>query len=147
MRRSKQDEGGLTRLSVSLPAELLGSLDAMVARRGLPSRSHAVAAMIRQQVVEHAQRLGNSIMAGTITVVYRSNRGRIRNELAVIQRHYLKETISSQHVFLEHDHCLEVLLVQGPGTRLERMKDSITAVKGVRQVRLSVTAERLPPLY
>lgn len=147
MRRPKQDESGLTRLSVSLPAELLGSLDLMVNQRGLPSRSHAVAAMIRQQVVEHAQRLGNRVMAGTVTVVYRSKRGRIRNELAAIQRKYLKETISSQHVFLEHDHCLEVLLVQGPGTRLERMKDAIAAVKGVRQVRLSITAERLPPLY
>ena len=137
----------LTRFSVSLGVDLLGQLDEMVAERGLPSRSHAIAEMISRQVAEHSRRLGSRVLAGTVTVVYRSNRGRIRNELASIQRRYLKETISSQHVFLENDHSLEVLLVQGPGSRLQRMRDEIAALKGVRQVRLSVTAERLPPLY
>ena len=145
--RAKQSESDLTRFSVSLPANLLDGLDAMVSQRGLPNRSHAVAEMIRQQLAEHSQRLGNRVVAGTITVVYRASRGRIRNELAAVQRKYLKETISSQHVFLEHDHSLEVLLVQGPGKRLQALSNAVAAVKGVQQVRLSVTAERLPPLY
>ena len=132
---------------MSLPSELLLDLDEMVAQRGLPSRSSAIAEMIRQQIAQHAHRLGDRVVAGTITVVYRSNRGRIRNELAAIQRNYLKETISSQHVFLQRDHSLEVLLVQGPGRRLQSLSDRIASVKGVQQVRLSVTAERLPPLY
>ncbi len=144
---AKQPQSDLMRISVSLPADLLDGLDAMVERRGLPSRSRAVGEMIRRQLAEHSRRLGKSIVAGTITVVYRSSRGRIRNELAAIQRKYLKETISSQHVFLEHDHSLEVLLVQGPGRRLQSISDAIAAVKGVKQVRLSVTAERLPPLH
>ena len=132
---------------MSLPSNLLDGLDAMVTQRGLPSRSHAVAEMIRQQLAEHSQRLGNRVVAGTLTVVYRASRGRIRNELAAVQRNYLKETISSQHVFLEHDHSLEVLLLQGPGRRLQSLSNAVAAVKGVQQVRLSVTAERLPPLY
>lgn len=144
---AKQSESDLSRISISLPGELLDGLDAMVKQRGLPSRSHAIGEMIQQQIAEHSQRLGHRIVAGTITVVYRSSRGRIRNELAAIQRKYLKETISSQHVFLERDHSLEVLLVQGPGKRLQLISDAIAAVKGVVQVRLSVTAQRLPPLY
>lgn len=142
----RQSDSELTRFSVSLPRGLLMGLDTMVAQRGLPSRSHAVAEMIRQQLADHSQRLGDRVVAGTLTVVYRASRGRIRNELAAVQRRYLKETISSQHVFLEHDHSLEVLLVQGPGKRLQSLSNAIAAVKGVQQVRLSVTAERLPPL-
>jgi len=144
---AKQSESDLTRISISLPADLLDDLDAMVKQRSLPSRSHAVAETIRQQLAEHSQRLGKRVLAGTITVVYRASRGRIRNELAAVQRKFLKETISSQHVFLEHDHSLEVLLVQGPGKRLQLISNAIAAVKGVLQVRLSVTEQRLPPLY
>ncbi|MBI1367602.1 MAG: nickel-responsive transcriptional regulator NikR [Planctomycetes bacterium] len=137
----------LTRFSVSLPADLLDRLDAMVARRNLPSRSGALAEMIEHQLVEHEHPLGSEVVAGTITIVYRSNRGLIRNELAQVQRRYLKETISSQHVFLEHDHSLEVLLVQGPAKKLKSLSDQISAIKGVKQVRLAVTAHRLPPLH
>ena len=43
----------LARLSVSLPGELLGQLDAMVAERSLPSRSQ----MIAELIVEAAEEL------------------------------------------------------------------------------------------
>ena len=59
----------LARFSVSLPADLLDELDDMVALRRFPSRSHAVAEMAREQLLEHAQELGTKSMAGTISLV------------------------------------------------------------------------------
>src|SRR5450432_1564097 len=107
-----------TRFSVSLPADLLRQLDQMVALRKLPSRSRAIAEMIRLGLVEREGKAGNGVLAGTITLVYSNRRGVLRNQLAKIQCRYLKEIISSQHVFLEDQHSLEVLLVQGPRQRL-----------------------------
>ncbi len=87
------------------------------------------------------------MLAGTITLVYRGDRGSIRQQLATTQVDYLKEVISSQHVFLEDDQSLEVLLVQGPAVRLEALCDALRSIRGVNQLQLVTTTALLPPLH
>jgi CopG family transcriptional regulator, nickel-responsive regulator len=137
----------LSRFSVSLPADLLDKLDRMVSVRKLRSRSHALAEMIRLGLVEHEMKNGGAVLAGTITLVYSNRRRALRQQLARIQVRYLKEVISSQHVFLEDHHSLEVLLVQGPGARLTRLADELRSAKGVKQVKIAMTTLVLPPLH
>ena len=138
----------LARLSMSLPADLFRQLDMMVEERGLPSRSQLIAELIRHALAEHeAMTRPEEMLAGTITLVYRGDRGRVRHQLAQTQADYLKEVISSQHVFLEEDQSLEVLLVQGPATLLKELCDALRRVRGVQQLQLVTTTALLPPLY
>ena len=138
----------LARLSMSLPAELSRQLDAMVEERGLPSRSQLIAELIRNALAEHEAAVRpEDTLAGTITLVYRGDMGRVRHQLAQTQAEYLKEVISSQHVFLEDDQSLEVLLVQGPAIRLSALCDALRKVRGVKQLRFFSTTALLPPLY
>ncbi|MGE3143385.1 MAG: CopG family ribbon-helix-helix protein [Hyphomonadaceae bacterium] len=137
----------LARLSVSLPAELLAQLDAMVAERAIPNRSQMIAELIRHALAEHGEATSAAVCAGTITIIYRADRGRVRQALAQTQGAYLKEVISSQHVFLEDDQSLEVLLVQGPVERLKLLCDDLRKLRGVQQVKLVTTAALLPPLH
>lgn len=138
----------LARLSMSLPGELFRQLDMMVEERGLPSRSQLIAELIRHALAEHeAFTRPDEMLAGTITIVYRGDRGRVRHQLAQTQADYLKEVISSQHVFLEDDQSLEVLLVQGPATLLKELCDALRRVRGVHQLQLVTTTALLPPLY
>src|SRR3546814_12020639 len=116
------DTGTLARLSMSLPSDLFRQLDAMVEERGLPSRSQLIAELIRHALAEHeAFTRPDEMLAGTITIVYRGDRGRVRHQLAQTQADYLKEVISSQHVFLEGDQSLEVLLEIGRAPCRERV--------------------------
>ena len=138
----------LARLSVSLPAELLAHLDRMVEERTLPSRSHLIAQLIRHALAEHEAKVRpEETLAGTITLVYRGAVGSTREQLAATQHRFLKEVISSQHVFLEDDQSLEVLLVQGPAERLEALCDALRCIRGVRQLELVTTTALLPPLH
>ncbi len=137
----------LARLSVSLPAELLARLDAMVAERALPSRSQMIAELIRHELAEHSEGLADAVLAGTITLIYRAENGRVRQALASTQSAYVKEIISSQHVLLEDDQSLEVLLVQGPSQRLQSLCDNLRKVRGVQQIKLATTTALLPPLH
>jgi CopG family transcriptional regulator, nickel-responsive regulator len=137
----------LARLSVSLPSELLERLDAMVAERALPSRSQMLAELIRHALAEHSQARGDAVLAGTITLIYRADSGRMRHFLAQTQTAFIKEVISSQHVVLEDDQSLEVLLVQGPTARLEALCDALRKARGVQQVKLVTTTALLPPLH
>ena len=137
----------LSRLSVSLPTDLLIRLDAMITQRGLANRSQVIAEMIRDALSEHSKESTDSVIAGTVTLTYRAENGRVRHALAQTQGAYLKEVISSQHVFLEDDQSLEVLLVQGPANRLSALCDDLRKIRGVQQIRLVATTALLPPLH
>lgn len=142
------DPASLARLSMSLPSDLLQHLDTMVEERDMPSRSQMIAQLIRRAVADHqAERHPGEMLAGTITLVYRGDQGGARQLLASKQREFLKEVISSQHVFLENDQSLEVMLVQGPAQRLEELCDALRSVRGVRQLQLVTTTSLLPPLH
>jgi CopG family nickel-responsive transcriptional regulator len=142
------ESASLARLSMSLPAELFRQLDMMVEERGLPSRSQLIAELIRHALAEHeALMRPEDMLAGTVTLVYRGNRGRVRQQLAETQADFLKEVISSQHVFLEDDQSLEVLLVQGPALRLKELCDALRSIRGVHQLQLVTTTALLPPLH
>lgn len=137
----------LARLSVSLPTDLLAQLDAMIAERGLPNRSQTIAELIRHELAGHSEGQPGVVIAGTITLIYRAESGRVRHALAQTQLAYLKEVISSQHVFLEDDQSLEVLLVQGPAERLQSLCDDLRKICGVQQIKLVATTALLPPLH
>jgi CopG family transcriptional regulator, nickel-responsive regulator len=135
------------RLRISLPAGLLTQLDAMVAERALPSRSQMIVELIRHELAEHSESCEDAVLAGTVTLIYKADSGRVRHALANTQSAYVKEVISSQHVLLEDDQSLEVLLVQGPAPRLHSLCDALRKLRGVQQIKLVTTTALLPPLH
>jgi CopG family nickel-responsive transcriptional regulator len=137
----------LSRLSISLPTELLEKLDWMIEERNLPNRSQTISELIRHELAGHSEGQAGEVIAGTITLVYRAESGRVRHALAQTQSAYLKEVISSQHVFLEDDQSLEVLLVQGPSERLQGLCDDLRKIRGVQQIKMFATTALLPPLH
>jgi len=109
----------VTRISISMPEDLLTDLDAMVADRGYDSRSQAIGTMITEQLLEHKRQLGNEVMVGTITLLYdRTVRG-LQKQLSDLQCAHIDEVISSLHVHLANKQMMEVVLVQGPATQLQ----------------------------
>lgn len=140
-------QSSLVRLSISLPAELFSELDAMVAEREVANRSQMIAELIRKELAEHnARERPDSLLAGTITLIYRAESGRVRQALAQVQSGFIPEIISSQHIFLEDDQSLEVLLVQGSAVRLHNLCDALRKIRNVQQVKLVTTTSLLPPL-
>ena len=119
----------------------------MVEERELPSRSQMFAELIRHALAEHRESRGNAVLAGTLTLIYRAESGRVRHALAQVESSYIKEVISSQHVLLEEEQSLEVLLVQGPTRRLQALCDDFRKVRGVQQIELVTTTALLPPLH
>lgn len=143
---SKSRSDKVARFSVSLPADLLDELDAMVANRRFPSRSHAIAEMAREQLLQHTESLGSTRMAGTISLVYDYRRRNLQRQLADIQHQNFLLLVASMHVHLEDHHYLEVLLVQGPARDLRRLADSLAGTKGVKHARLNLTSTAIPQL-
>ena len=119
----------------------------MVSEREVANRSQMIAELIRQELAAHSAReRPETVLSGTITLIYRAESGRIRQALAQVQSGFIAEIISSQHIFLEDDQSLEVLLVQGTAQRLHNLSDALRKVRGVQQTQLVTATALLPPL-
>lgn len=137
----------VSRISISLAEELLQELDLMVGSRGFASRSQAVSSMLHRALTDHRQTVGDRVMVGTVTLFYNHLAAGIQQKLADLQRRHIDEVISSLHVHLEQNQTLEVLLVQGPARKLQRIADEMIAMKGVISGHLQLAAALIPPVH
>ena len=111
----------------------------MTSTQGYTNRSLAVADMIRDRLVEHRQKFGNEDIAGTITLVYDHHKQHVQATLTDIQHDHHELIISTLHVHLDHDNCLEVLVVRGKAGSIKKIADELIAAKGVKHGKLTVT--------
>ena len=138
---------GVTRISISLSEQLLKEMDALVEQRGFESRSQAMASMIQHQVTEHRCEFGEEIMAGTINLVYDHSTHGLQKQLADIQHEHVTEVISSLHVNLMKNQTMEVILVQGPASKLKQIADKMTSSRGVITGNLQMSTAILPQVH
>lgn len=136
----------VVRFSISLPAGLAAELDSIVGGRGFKNRSQAIAEMVRSQLSELKVAGGTASTAGTISLVYDYRKRNLQGNLSAIQHKYYLLIVSSMHVHLEQHHYLEVLLVQGPPSRVRQLANELIGCKGVKHGKLQLTAVGIPPL-
>ena len=136
----KSKAEGVVRFTVSVPAGLAKELDKMAREKGYDNRSLAVADLIRAGLVEHRQNLGNREIAGTITLLYDHHKQHVQATLTDIQHDHHEVIVSTLHVHLDHDNCLEVLVVRGLASRVKKIADELISAKGVKHGKLTVTS-------
>ncbi len=137
----------VSRISMSLSEDLLVALDQMVTERGFASRSQAISEILHQSLVEHKRQQGNEVMVGTITLLYDNTVPGLQKQLSDLQFRHIDEVISSLHVHLMHNQTMEVILVQGPATTLQRIADQMITRRGVVSGKIQLMAALIPPLH
>jgi CopG family nickel-responsive transcriptional regulator len=119
----------------------------MVEECGFESRSQAISEMINRQVAEHKTQFDESVMVGTINLVYDHSVHGLQKKLTDLQHIYIDEIISSLNVNLVDAQTLGVVLVQGPAKKLKMIADKMTSCKGVHSGQLLMSAAIMPPLH
>jgi CopG family transcriptional regulator, nickel-responsive regulator len=137
----------VSRISISLPEDLLSDLDRMVEARGFESRSHAVNDMLHQFLLEHKCEQGDDVMVGIVALFYKNSVPGLQKQLADLQFQYIDEVISSLHVHLMHNQTMEVILVQGPARKLQMIADEMTSRRGVTSGKMHLIAALIPQLH
>jgi CopG family nickel-responsive transcriptional regulator len=128
----------LVRFGVSLEAGLLAKFDALLRKRGWASRSEALRDLIRQELVQKEWLDGDEV-AGAVTLIYDHHRKDLMGRITDIQHDYHHLIISTQHIHLDHDHCLEIIAVKGNPGEVHRLADTLKAIKGVKHGTLSMS--------
>ena len=130
----------LVRFSVAMPEELLMSFDEFVARRGLAkNRSEVVRDLVRDALIREESELPGSEVMGTLTIVFNHHSSDIQEKLHHIQHAHYGMIVSTTHVHLDEDNCLEVIILRGESTDVRIVADMILGTKGVKNGGLVVT--------
>ena len=139
---AKSDHMGneLMRFSVAMPESLLMQFDQLVARRGLAkNRSEVIRDLVREALVEdECAELGREVM-GTLTIVYNHHSTDLESKLHEIQHRYLNSIISSMHVHLDPDNCLEVIVLRGESVDVRDIANMLLGIRGVKNGKLVTT--------
>ena len=135
----------LSRFSVSLDAELLRRFDERNRSERCPTRSKAISDLVRASLVESEWRRGEEV-AGAVVLVYDHHRRGIVKRLTQVQHDCHDTIISTQHVHLDHDNCLEIVAVRGKPRDIEKIVGRLKTVKGLKHISLAAgtTGRRLP---
>lgn len=128
----------VVRFAISLDSKLLEQFDVLRKKRHYTTRSEAVRDLIRNQLVNDDWDDKSAAM-GTITLVYDHHTPDLQDHLTEIQHDHHGLVLSAMHLHLDHDYCLEVIAVKGPGHEIRDLADKLISLKGVRHGKLAAT--------
>lgn len=129
----------LVRFGVSLEEELLKKFDLLIKEKNYSNRSEAFRDLIRQELITKEWDLDAEI-AGAITLIYDHHHRELLNKITDIQHDSQKVIISTQHVHLDHDNCLEIIAVRGKPGQVRKLAEQLKAIKGIKHATLSMSS-------
>src|ERR1035437_7058317 len=131
--------GILSRIGIALDSELLKRFDRSIGRRGYTNRSEAFRDLIRDRLVTEQTAAPDATVVGTVTLIYDHHASGITEKLTEVQHEHHELVVSTSHAHLDHDSCLEVLIVHSQFGKVEKFADLLVGLKGVQHGRLVMT--------
>ena len=129
----------LVRFGVSLGKSLLDRFDDLIREKQYTNRSEALRDLIRRELVQKEWQ-GGSDVAGAITLIYDHHKRDILRMVIDLQHEFQEVIISTQHIHLDHDNCLEIVAARGKAEEVRKLADALRSIKGVRHATLSMSS-------
>jgi CopG family nickel-responsive transcriptional regulator len=131
--------GILSRIGIALDSDLLERFDRSIAASGYTNRSEAFRDLIRDRLVSERTAAPDATVVGTVTLIYDHHAHGVSEKLTELQHAHHQLIVSTSHAHLDHDSCLEVLIVHGKARLVEQLAECIIGLKGVQHGRLVMT--------
>ncbi|HPL78203.1 MAG TPA: nickel-responsive transcriptional regulator NikR [Burkholderiaceae bacterium] len=131
----------MERFTISLDEALAQQFDALIAARGYSSRSEAVRDLIRGAIEGDRQRdppSGHCV--GNLSYVFNHHQRELAERLTGLQHAHHDLTVAALHSHLDHENCLESVILKGPTAEVRQFADALMAQSGVRHGQLNVIA-------
>ena len=130
----------ITRFSTALEPDLLAAFDQFIKRHGYQNRSEAVRDLIGKNLIDEQWRSMQGSVVGVISLTYAHQQHKLQDHLTDLQHKDHDLILSTTHIHLDHDNCLEAVMVRGPASRIKTLADRLIALRGVKHGGLTITA-------
>lgn len=134
----------MERVTISLDDGLLDEFDSFIRRKGYENRSEAIRDLLRQRLEADREEKGDAKHAiGCLSYVYNHHQRELARRLTETQHSHHDLMLSTLHVHLDHENCLEVVLLQGETPSVRQFAEATIAETGVRHGHLHLVATEL----
>lgn len=129
----------MQRFTISLDEKLAAEFDAWIGARGYANRSEAVRDLLRTELdrTQRAEAKSRQCVAA-LSYVYNHHERDLAERLTSLQHAHHDLVIASMHAHLDHDHCLETLLLRGETAAVQQFADALCAERGVHHGKVNV---------
>lgn len=122
----------IIRFGVSMNKELLSRFDKIIEGEGYGNRSEAIRDLIRERLIEEEWREKDDVCGG-ILLVYDHHKSGLTEKITEIQHHFYKLVISTQHIHMDHDNCMEIVSIRGKAGEIQKFFNNLRATTGIKQ--------------
>jgi CopG family nickel-responsive transcriptional regulator len=131
----------MERFTVSLEAELAGAFDRLIAERGYRNRSEAVRDLLRSALEgAHRDTAAGGHSVANLSYVYNHHERDLAERLTELQHGQHDLTVATMHAHLDHENCLESVILRGATPAVRAFADALIAERGVRHGLLNLIA-------
>ncbi|AZR72612.1 nickel-responsive regulator [Anoxybacter fermentans] len=128
----------LVRFGVSIDENLLHKFDKMI--NGVyANRSEAIRDLIREKIVEEEWQTDDGEVVGSLTLIYDHHQRGLTEKMLKLQHNYHYLFKSNLHLHLNHDCCLEVIVIQGRACEVKKVANMLIGLKGVKYGKLTIS--------
>lgn len=129
----------MQRITITLDDDLVADFGKYLADNGYQNRSEAIRDLIRQRIEEQrltAHPSGDCL--ATLTYVFNHHERELASRLTESHHAHHDLNIATLHVHLDHENCMESVLLRGPVERVQAFANATIAQPGVRHGNLYV---------
>jgi CopG family nickel-responsive transcriptional regulator len=130
----------IERIGVSLEKDLLAAFDKIISEKSYKNRSEAIRDLIRSHLSQIKLEHKKTPAIGAIFLIYDHHTAHISSVFKKLQHHKPIKTISSIHVYIDRDNCLEILIVRGLALDINAMGEKIISLRGVKHGYINLVA-------
>jgi CopG family nickel-responsive transcriptional regulator len=122
----------MKRLTMSLDDDLADAFEAIVRARGYSNRSEAFRDLLRHDLVEERRvHRPEGPCVAALSYTYNHHERQLGMRLADMQHEHHELTIATTHAHLDHDYCLEVVILRGRSDVVQDFAQEVMAQPGV----------------
>jgi len=134
----------MDRFTISLDENLASAFDELIKDRGYATRSEAVRDILRAHLQQSAERRDTrGSCVANLSYVYNHHERELAERLTRMQHAHHELTVSTMHAHLDHDQCIETVLLKGSVKRVREFAEEIIAERGVRHGNLNLVSVEL----
>lgn len=129
----------MQRFTISLDPQLAHDFDHLIAARGYTNRSEAVRDLIRTAMTQQptvGAAAGHCV--AHLSFVYNHHERGLAERLTAVQHAHHDLVVSTLHTHLDHNNCLEAVVLNGPVAQVRALAEGICAQSGVRHGQLNL---------
>jgi len=135
------DKAKVERICITIPKELVDFIDKKV-EQSYASRSEFIRDLIREAIVEDEWEDENNELIGVLVIIYDHHKRELTQKLLDIQHNHYINILCTTHIHIDHNNCLETIMIKGPSQTIVETVNIIAGLNGVKFAKL-VKASKL----